>query len=201
MNKEESAIDPIKDYARKTGRELIYKERPYPAVAMQRNIYHRRTLYLKGTLGNTPCFACFADSREFGKYALFSGIFIPVDLPLTSNISIRNKDILDKINPFNKNKQLKTAIPSMDRKTFITGNDPLAVKKIFQERRFQQLTDKALPLDPGIVIAINQADIGFIPAFENKSHLGIFITNEWITDTRLIEKLYNIAEQYMLIHN
>jgi hypothetical protein len=201
MSEEKSAIDLFNDYARKTGRELIYKEQPYPSTAMQRITYHRRTLYLNDRTADNICFACFADSREFGKYALFSGIFMPVDLPLTCHISIRNKDILDKLNPFNKKKLLKTGIPAYDAKTVITGNDPLAVKKIYQERRIQQLTDLALPLDPGIVIAINEAGIDFIPSFKDKPHLGIFTTTEWITDNSLIDKLYTIAERFMIIHN
>jgi len=196
MSQDKSAIEIIREFARKTGREAIFTEKPYPSTAMQRIVYHRRTIYLEGINNKAICFASFADSREFGKYALFSGIFMPVELPLSTTISIRNKDILDKLNPFNKKKMPSSGIPSYDAKTVISGNDPLSVKKIFQERRFQRLVDQSLPLAPGIVIAVNEANIGFIPEFKGKSHLGIFITREWITDTSMIEGLFNIAGQF-----
>ena len=134
MSKDESAIDLLNEYARKTGRELIYKEQPYPSAAMQHITYHRRTIFLKDKNRDNIYFACYADSREFGKHAQFSGVFMSADFPLSWTINIRNKDFLDKLNLFSKNKFQKTGIPSYDAKTCVTANDPLAVKKIFQEK-------------------------------------------------------------------
>jgi hypothetical protein len=197
MESERTSIELLNDFARKTNRKVESSEKPYPTAKLHRVTYHRRTLFMPNDVNEGSYFVCFGDSREFGNYAVFSGVFTSIDIPSSSRIIVRNKDILDKLNPFGKKKYCKTGIPTFDAMTRIEANDPVMVKKIFQERKMQNLVKHAIKLDPGIIISINDADVDFVPGLKGKSQLGIFITREWILDPRLIERLFNIFDGYL----
>ncbi len=48
-------------------------------------------------------------------------------------------------------------------------------------------------LDPKLKLCVNHIDTGFVPALKNKSTLGIYITEQWLLDEQLIEKLYTLV--------
>jgi len=198
MNENQSSLETLKEIAKRTGREAVSSEIPYPSAAIHKVTYHRRTLYFPNNSYENSYFVCFADSKEFGNHAVFSGVFFPIDIGSSTHMVIKNKDILDKINLFGKKKFLKTGIPSYDSRVLIKGNDAVAVKRLFGEKRMKNLIDHTLKLHPGIIVAINDADVNFVPGLKGKSNLGIFITREWIMEVDLIEKLFIIAEQFML---
>jgi len=191
MSDHNSTVEVLKTFANRTGREFDYTETPHPSAMMHKVTYHRRTVYIPD--GNTN-FACFADSKEMGPQALFSGVFIPYEASSSTTIVIRKKDIIDKLNPFGKKKTCTTGIPTFDSLVRITSNEPAVVKRIFQDRYIQNLVREAFKLDEVITIGINDLDLGFVPALKGKTHLGIYTQQEWITDAKLIEKLFFLIE-------
>ena len=92
-----SSVDNLKEFARKTGREIEFEEKVYPPAPPNNITYHRRTLYIPN--GNSY-FVCYADSKEMGPQGVFSGVFAPIELPDSFQVVFRKKDILDKINIF-----------------------------------------------------------------------------------------------------
>lgn len=191
MEKDKSAQDVLKEFAKSSDREFEYKEAPYHSAMMSKITYHRRKIYIPN---GKSFYVCFADSKEVGPKALFSGVFMPYEAPLSTTMEIRKKDVLDKLNPFGKKNQCKTGIPSFDSLVRITSNEPAAVKRIFQDRNIQHLVRDAFKLDPVIIIGINDLDLGFVPELKGKSHLGVFTQQEWIIDGGKIEKLFNLIE-------
>lgn len=191
MSDHNSSVEVLKTFANRTGREFDYTETPYPSAMMSKVTYHRRTVYIPD--GNKN-FACFADSKEMGPKALFSGVFVPFEAPQSTTIVIRKKDILDKMNPFGKKKTCTTGIPTFDSLVRITSNEPAVVKRIFQDRNIQNLVREAFKLDMVIIVGINDLDVGFVPALKGKSHLGIYTQQEWIQDSKRIEQLFHLLD-------
>jgi len=191
MNDHNSTVEALRKFANRTGREFDYTETPYPSAMMHKVTYHRRTIYIPD--GNKS-FVCFADSKEMGPQALFSGVFVPFEASTSTRVVIRKKDIIDKLNPFGKKKTCNTGIPGFDSLVRITSNEPAFVKRIFQDRNIQNLVSDAFKLNEVIIIGINDLDLGFIPTFKGTSHLGIYTQQEWIVDGKMIEKLFHLIE-------
>lgn len=191
MSDHNSTIEALKTFASRSGREFDYTETPYPSAMMSKITYHRRKIYIPN---GKSFYVCFADSKEMGPKALFSGVFMPYETPQSTTIVIRKKDVLDKLNPFGKKDRCKTGIPSFDSLVRITSNEPAAVKRIFQDRNIQNLVRNAFKLDPVIIIGINDLDLGFVPALKGKSQLGVYTQQEWILDGKRIEKFFDLLE-------
>ncbi len=195
MEDKTSAQGILKVFAKNTGRSFEFKEEPHPSADMISKItYHRRYLYIPENSNNSCYFVCFADSKEMGPKALFSGVFMPFDVPKTTTLDVRKKDILDKLNPFGKKNICKTGTPTFDTQYQISSNDHTAVKRIFQNRGIQNLVADAFKLDGVIQVGINDVDVEFVPGLKGKSQLGIYTRQEWITDERMIEKMFGLME-------
>ncbi len=195
MEKEKTAQEILQEFAHRTDRDFDYKEVPYPSSAMMSKItYHKRTLVIPENSNHTSYFVCFADSKEMGPKALFSGVFMPFDIPKSTSVVIRKKDVLDKLNPFGKKNFCKTGTPTFDKQYQISSNDPTVVKRIFQERPVQKLVRDAFKIEGVIMVGINEVDVDFVPGLKGKSQLGIYTQQEWITDGRKIENLFAIVD-------
>jgi len=201
MKNDKSSLEILRSFAKRTGRDFNFTETPYPSAALHKVTYHRRTLYIPNDINENSYFVCFGDSKELGTKALFSGVFISADLPVSTSMTARKKDVLDKINPFGKKKYCKTGTPSFDSQVRITADDAAAVKRIFQDRKIQKLVTDAFKLDAGIIVGFNDVDVNFVPLLKGKSHLGIYIQQEWILDGKLIDKLFNLMESLQITSN
>jgi len=194
MENEKSSIEILKEFASRTGRKLEYTEKPYPSTAIHPVTYHRRTLYMPNNDGGTSYFACFGDSREFGKYSTFSGVFIHCPVSASIEIEFRNKDILDRFNPFQNKKTHSSGYRNFDSNVIIKGNDQRAVHKLSDKSQVRELILKTFKIDSALIIGVNSDPLNFVPGFKGSSNLGIFMIEEWILDTKQIEKLFEIAE-------
>ena len=201
MENDKSATTILKEFAKRTDRNFEFTEKPYPSVAMHKVTYHRRMLFIPNNINENSYFVCFGDSKELGPKALFSGVFMHVDLPVSTIMTVRKKDVLDKLNPFSKKKYCKTGIPGFDSQVRITADDPAAVKRVFQDRKMQKLVKDAIKLDAGIIVGINDVNIDFVPILKEKSHLGVYIQQEWILDCKMIEKLFDLMESFQITSN
>lgn len=184
-----STIDKLKEFARKSGREIEFKEKSYPPAPPNNVTYHRRMLYIQD--GNR-FFVCFADSTGMGADALFSGVFIPYQLPRDFQMLARKKDIMDKLNPFGKKKTCKTGIPSIDSKIRIESGYPAEVKRMLQDRGMQNKIIDGLSLTDAMQAGVNHMNVDFVPELKGKSHFGIYTQMTWIEDTKIIENLFGI---------
>jgi len=193
MEKSSTPFDFYKSFAKKTGREIDFKEQPYPSAIVHKVTYHRRSLYIRN---GRSYFICFADSKEMGPQGLYSGVFIPFDAHKGFKMTARKKDVLDRLNPFSNKKLCKTGIPSFDAKVRIESSGPAEVKRVFQNRSMQQLVIDGLDVDDAMMIGINALDLGFVPELKEGSHLGIFTRQKWFDKEKEIEDLFKLIELY-----
>ena len=187
-----SSVDRIKEFARKSGREVVYNEQAYPPVPPSNITYHKRTLYIPN--GNSY-FICFANSKELGPQGVFSGVFIPIDLPNSFQVVFRKKDILDKLNLLQRKKFVKSGIPGIDSKISIQTNEQAIVKRMLQERNMQHRIKNGLDSADAMLAGVNHMEVDFVPGLKARSHFGIYTQMTWFEDASIIEKLFQIITE------
>jgi hypothetical protein len=198
MEQEKSSIDILKEFAKRTGRDIDFTTKDHDYTIMYAVRYHQRSLYIPNNQNHTSYFICYGDSgapSNIGESVLYSGVFIPVDLPKHSSIKIRKKDILDKINIFKKKKYLRSGFENFDDKTTIRGNDTLSAQKIAKSRKVQDNILKTFELDVSLTAGLNTVKADFVPHLEGRSLFGIYSLNGWILEDKKIEELFSIMEE------
>ena len=198
MEQEKSSIDILKEFAKRTGRDIEFSVKDHDYAVLHPVRYHQRSLYITNNPGQTSYFICYGDSgapANIGEKVLYSGVFIPVDLPRDSIIKIRRKDILDKLNIFKKKKYLRSGFENFDAQATIRGSDSLSAQKIAKSRKVQENILKAFILDESLTIGLNTVNANFVPHLKNQSFLGVYSLNGWILEDKKIEQLFSIMEE------
>ena len=193
MSEEKSSYEILQDFAKKTNRQIEFKEQAYPSTIIHPIIYHIRTLYISESTANDCYYACFQDPRRDTHDLLFSGVFFPLPEIFSGNASIREKDFIDKINGVFRKPKVRTGSLRFDSKAVIKTNDPPMAQRVFGQRRLQDVILKALTLYEGLIISVNDYDVNFIPSLKGKPQFGLVTTQEWILDGSLIEKLFSLS--------
>jgi hypothetical protein len=197
MTEEKSAIQELSEIARRSGRELKFSEQPHKtSTAFHPVTYHRRKVYMPNKEKATCYFCWYADSTEFGDYRLFSGAFIPWDIPRASRLRIRKKDVLDRWNPFRKTNLFKTGSHKFDGSVVFSGQDDLNVRSLILDGKFQQFVLDALEVDPAVKVGVNLVNLDFVPPLQERSHLGVFFTQLWEFNPERIEQLFALMERF-----
>lgn len=195
MEKEKSAIEKLKDFALKTHRKIDCSEKAYPSNALYPVSYHRRFVCIPENELNTRFFICFGDSRRLDNFALFSGVFFPVNVAAETKICVRKKHIVDKMNLFGRKKHYKTGSDSFDSQVVFEEFTAIGTNKIFTDLYNQKLMLKIFDFDMRLRIGVNMFNLDFIPELKGKSYLGIYTNQNWFTNSSEIEILFDLAEQ------
>ncbi len=193
MNQEKSSFEILQSFAKRTGRQIEFKEQAYPSTHFHPIIYHIRTVYISESVHNDCYYACFQDSRRDTSDLLFSGVFFPIPEAYSKKVYIRSKDIIDKLIGIIRKPEVQTGYPGFDSKTKIKTNDVAMAMRIVGRRKIQDLILKALALYEGLIISVNDYEVDFIPSMKGQSQFGLVTTQEWILDGSLIEKLFTLA--------
>lgn len=191
---EKTAVEELKDFAKRTGRTFHYDETPLKTGPLVNVTYNYRNLYIPNDKRETSFYISRSNPQNYGYYANYSGVFIPVDLPTAVTCSIRKKDILDKINPFFR-PPLKTGVQYFDAKTVIEGKGATEIRKFLKGSAVQELILKVLDVRETFRIVVNELDLGFVPGLKEQSALGIVQPKEWVLEHSAIEKMFELAEQ------
>lgn len=199
MENNNSSSEILKEFARKSGRNIEYLKNPYDEEQNHwvRRVCHHRKIYIPNSTGDISYFVSFAAARSLNlnsEDVLFSGVFIPIQLPAAVNICIQKKDILDKLNIFNKNKFLKSGFEHFDARVAIKGNDPFTARKTLTSRKVREEILAAFELDESFIAGVNTVEADFVPALKNNSIFGIYSINGWILEEEKIENLFNALE-------
>ena len=192
-----SEIEKLGIFALETGRQIKSSETPYTSTSVHPVIYHKRTVCI--TDNNKVYYICFGDSRNFGNYANFSGVFFLLDTPLTTTITIRKKDILDKINPFLKCSNYKTGDNKFDSSIVLEENDINTADNILKHSEIRNTIIDFTKKQQLYRFGINEINLDFIEHFKNKSFIGIYILNDWIVDPKVIEEIFRISHKIIKI--
>ncbi|MCU4176841.1 hypothetical protein [Carboxylicivirga sp. N1Y90] len=192
MTTEDPSIKKLKSFANRTNRSVHCSVQAYPTNAMARVRHHQRLLHIPNNADNTSLLVCHYDPKKIGDLEIYCGVFFPVSSK--DKIVIRQKDMLDKINIFSKNKRAKTGYSVFDSKTIISECSDHSRLKIFQNQKIQEKILEAFGLDLRMKAGLNAMSLDYIKELEGKPHLGIYITGEWILEDEKLEQLFSIAE-------
>lgn len=190
-----TASELLREFAEQTKREVSLEEIPYPTSAIYGVKHYKKMLYIPNGKDRKSIVVAFHDHNCMDGKDLYFGVFIPLFLPNIQKLLIRERNILDRLNPFLKKHTLTTGHRHFDSHTVITGNDEPLLRRLFSDSETQNEVIESLKLMEGMYVGINEVNLDFAPAFWGKSNLGIFTTQTWIVEADLIEALYAKAEK------
>jgi hypothetical protein len=185
-----TALDELREFAGNTKRKIVTDQIEYPNNLAERITHTRKTVYIQDTVDESCFLAGFHDPKAFGDKELWFGVFFAFSLPENQSFLVREKDILDKLNPFSGSKVFKTGSGSFDSRVYISGTDPDLMTRILGSSALQQKILVIFPISTNLYFGLNNHEYGFIPAFQNTSVLGIYTTRKWITDPEILEELF-----------
>ncbi|MFT5749299.1 MAG: hypothetical protein ACI93S_000554 [Ancylomarina sp.] len=193
MEEEKTAIQELKEFAKKTKRDIDCDDKAYAATGVNPRILVKQHAIISNLAENEAYFVNYCDMAAFGDSAMYSGFFFPVEFPSSTLIKVHQRNILDKMNIFSKKPEFKTQSKKFDSKVVIEENDERASGKLFYSQGIQSLILEIFKLDPRLKLCINHIDTGIVPDLKNKSTLGVYITEQWLLDEQLIEKLFALV--------
>ncbi|MEA3477308.1 MAG: hypothetical protein U9R60_03950 [Bacteroidota bacterium] len=195
MEDSRSYIGTLEEYGRKTGREVNTEIKTYKRMRGIGQYGEPETWFvsMQDHPSGTNYFACYYGSNlEVGKYRTFSGVFLPVDVPLNTQLLLSQSDVLDKFSGI-FSKRTKTGFKNFDKKTLLKTNDTSLARKLFSKSAVQLEILKSYNDLTGLLIAVNEINITFIPELKGKSNVSAFIRYDWITDGKQIESLFKLG--------
>lgn len=191
-----SDIEILKAYAKSTHRTIEVEEFAYPRTGIRTTQKFKRTVYMPNNPSKTSFFVWFNDAyAAVGQQTIYSGAFIPLPFQISSSLDIRNKFILDKINPFSKTRQNRIGTDGFDSKVAIFGDIDTAAKRLLSRAQVQKQILKALELEPYYHIAINPYNIDFVPELDGKSTISILEPHGWEMKKESIESMFERIEK------
>lgn len=194
MTKEKSSIQKLEEFAKRSGRHIETDVKVYPSNALQPVAYHIRNVCIPNNAHRSTYFASFSDTRRMDGRATYSGVFFPIDVYKDTNIRVRPKHIIDKLNFFDRNKGYKTGFQSFDSKVVFEEFYNVGGSKIFTNRKVQDVILRAMDFDIRLRVGVNCVNLDFIPELKGKSHFGIYTRQDWFVNPEKIEILFEFAE-------
>ncbi|PKQ60801.1 hypothetical protein BZG02_18195 [Labilibaculum filiforme] len=195
MEGEKSSIQNLQDFAKKSGRVIKVSEGAYPSNAMQPIVYHKRLAYMKNNANSKTYFACYSDPKNVGGIEHFSGVFFALPVSKDTNIYLRKKFVIDKLNFFAKKETQRTGMEGFHSKVVFEKYQSNSTDRIFTNARVQETIKNALKFDMRLRVGINNVDLSFIPELNGESHFGIYTTQDWFVEPEKIEMLFKFVEK------
>ncbi len=185
-----TALDELTEFAGTTRRKIVTDQITYPGNLAERVTHSRKTVYIQDTVDESCFLAAYHDPKSFGDKELWFGVFFAFSVPENQSFLVREKDILDKLNPFPGNQVFKTGTNSFDSRVFITGTDHSLMTRLLCSSVIQQRIMEAFPVFPGLCFGLNNIHPDFVPSFQNASVIGLHTRRKWITDPEILEELF-----------
>ncbi len=193
MEEDKTAIEELKEFAKKTNREFDFDDKPYVSSGINpRNLVMQHVIITSST-NDEPYFVNYCDMAGIGDNAMYSGFFFPIDFPVETRVKLRQKNILDKMNLFSRKLEFKTQSKKFSSKVVIEESDESSFAKLFHSHGVQSLIMDIFKLDPRLKLCVNHIDVGIVSEFKNKSIFGIYITEQWLLDEAILKKLYSLV--------
>jgi hypothetical protein len=118
-----------------------------------------------------------------------------IDAPQETTINIRQRDILDKLNPFLKESEHKSINKEFNNAIVLEENDIFTTKSILGSTKFQKLVPTVFKIDQKLKVGINDMKIDFIEELKDKSYMGIYMLDDWLVAPEKIEQLLVIGQE------
>jgi hypothetical protein len=195
MSNEISFKDKIEQFAKQTNRECNYKETPF-TERTQKGILPRKTnVTIKSNKVENGYYFAHYNTKTIGENRIYSGFFFPIDVSREVKITLRKKDIFDKLRFSGKKEMIFIGQKDFDNKLYCEGNDERVFSNVFGTKEVQNLALETLKLKSPLKIGLNNFEIDEIDAFKEKSIFGIY-SNDWIEDIDLLENLFLKMEAF-----
>lgn len=198
MEEDKTAIEELKEFATKTNRKIDFGDKTYVGSGINPRNLVKQHVIISNLAENEPYFVSYCDMAAMGDNAAYSGFFFSVGFPSSTLVKVRQKNILDKMKLFSKKTEFKTQSKKFDSKVVIEKNNERSSGKLFYNHSIQSLILEIFKLDPRLKLCVNHIDTGIVPELKNKSTLGIYITEQWLLEENLIERLYILVAKLQM---
>jgi len=189
MENEKSSVDILKDIAKRADWEFNKVEKSLNT----RYGHSERNVVIRNHQIKNSYFIS-AQSTNFDKYRLYSGIFFPVSGYDNYKLLIRKRDQLDKFS-FRKNKlRIKIGNSSFDSKVHVETNNDIETHKLLSSSKIQLEIIEYLQSADLLFIGFNEINPGFNKDLEGKKFLSVFTSMTWMLDKKMIDAAYKLGE-------
>ena len=193
---DKSDIEILREFAKLTNRSIEVKELLYPRTGISTTQKYKELFSIPMNPRRTSFYIWFNDPYlNIGQSTIFSGAFIPLSSKIESNLEIRNRNILDKLNFFSKTKDNNIGQRHFDSKVVISGTIDIATKRLLSKSKIQKQILMALEMEGYFHISINQYKVDFIPELQDCSYFSIINQHGWEIEKGNIESLFNRIEK------
>jgi hypothetical protein len=191
-----SANDIIKDFAKKTNRNIEFSHTMYPLSSYRKIERYKTIAYIPNNQDERCFFVWLNDPyRVIGEYSSFSGVFIPISSGYKGSFTIRKRNILDNFNILSLIKKIGADDSGFLSKVVISGKDPERANELFTGTMAGHKALESLELSPAMRINLNLPEIDFVPALKGKNYLAIIDPQDWVLNRETIEKMLKIGEE------
>ena len=189
MENEKSSIDILKDIAKRADWEFNKEEK----ILNARYGHTEQNVIIRNHKIKNSYFIS-AQSTNFDKYRLYSGIFFPVAGYNNYKLLIRQRNQLDKFS-FRKNRlRFKIGNSSFDSKIYIETNNDIETHKLLSSSKIQLGIIEYLESANLLFIGFNEINPGFNKDLEGKKFLSVFMALGWMLDRKMIDAAYKLGE-------
>jgi len=195
-----TTIDELSDFAKNTNRKIFYSEVEYPGASIRRVTLHKRTFYIPNNSNENVFLIGYSDPKQLQGDDIFFGVFFLINAPLSKKMLIRKKNVIDKLNPFAAKNKIKSNSHYFNDAVVISANDNSMVSQYVNNSKIQKIILETLNFSEAMYAGINECNIDFVPKFKSKSHFGIFSKLKWMTEEKLIERLFEKAENLRIYY-
>jgi len=193
---DKSDIEILREFAKSTNRSIEVKELLYPRTGISTTQKYKRMVCIPNNPEKTSFFIWFHDPySKIGQTTIFSGAFIPLSTKIKSNLKIRNRYILDKLNLFAKTKDNRIGNEHFDSRVLISGTIDTETKRLLSSSKIQKQILMALEIERYFHISINQYRIDFVPELNKYPNFSIINRQGWEIDKKNIEKMFSRIEK------
>jgi hypothetical protein len=180
-------------FAGKTGRTLRFTETPVETSisATQRVLLHERTVTIPLDTSSEVLFYSYHDPMGLVGKFYFSGVFCRSIQPLTTHISVRKKNIIDRINIFGSKKGLLKTGTQYDTEVHITTRiDDQPDISFLHRKEIQNAISKVQSIDERFYFGVNDLMLTEAEPLQSGSVFGFYIIKDWIYDEEMIGMIY-----------
>jgi len=200
---EKSNLERLQDFAKQTGRQIFFKEEQYPLPPYRKFPRYRRTAYIPYDEEKNLFLVFFGDPyHKIMDYTIFCGAYLKINASQNSKLNFREKNIIDKLNPFSKGGMLKMGNRQFDSKVITTGNDSSLLNRVFKNAKLQRYMMEALQSKMFLNFSLNETNVDFVPELAGHSHLALINPQEWVLDANTLESwLRSMARIKTILQN
>jgi hypothetical protein len=191
MSEPINSIDFFTQFANETHRKITFTKSAVPMHFLNTTPITKRTISIPLNESNEIFLLCFNDPKNLAKHPFYCGVFFKSTVSREFELSIKKRFFLDRINPFNIQKNRFKTKTSFDSKAIIETNNHSDLAWLMNGE-IQKIIIELFSIDQRITVGYNLIFPNFEESLKDKPTFGIFV-DDWIFDKDKIEQLFEKA--------